>query len=169
MEEIKLTKTAIFPGSFDPVTNGHLDIIDRALKVFDRIIVAVSSNEGKCALFTIAERRLLLESVCAEMKGVEIISFDGLLVKAVEKFHADAVVRGLRAISDFEYEFQMALMNRELDRNAETVFLMSSPQYSFLSSRMIKEIVRLGGDVSAFVPAQVMEALQSKKSGLKKI
>jgi len=151
--------TALFPGSFDPVTNGHLDVISRAHKLCRRLIVAVAENEAKTGLFALAERRHLLAASCRPYGNVEIASFDGLLIEAVNRFRADAVIRGLRAISDFEYEFQMAMMNRELNGACETLFLMPSPAYSFLSSRMIKEIARLGGDISAFVPGPVAVAM----------
>ncbi len=156
-------RMALLPGSFDPVTNGHLDIIRRAGKIFDRIIVAVAINDSKSALFSIEERKVHLEEICRDISNVEVISFPGLLLHAARDFGVTAVVRGLRAISDFEYEFQMAMMNRELDSSFETVFLMSSPEYSFVSSRMIKQIVRLGGDVSTFVPPVVAKALDEKK------
>ena len=156
-------KTALFPGSFDPVTNGHLDVIKRACLLFDRIIVTVAINADKNALFTIDERKELLESVCSDLPKVEIASFEGLLIDAVETFEADAVIRGLRAISDFEYEFQMAMMNRKLNKNCETLFLMPDPEYSFLSSRMIKEIAMFNGEVSHFVPPVVVEALKKKE------
>ncbi len=156
-------RKALFPGSFDPVTNGHMDIIRRGLKLFDGLVIAVARNERKCGLFTIEERKKLLIDACQGLPNIRIESFDGLLVDAVKTFKVNAVIRGLRAISDFEYEFQMALMNRELDETFETVFLMSTPAYSFVSSRMIKEIVRLGGDVSTFVPSLVASALTEKK------
>ncbi len=159
-------KTVLFPGSFDPVTNGHIDVVKRALTLFDRVIVAVSSNERKCALFSLEERGELLRSVFKDFPQVETASFEGLLVNAVKKHKATGVIRGLRAISDFEYEFQMAMMNRELDCGFETIFLMASPAYSFVSSRMIKEIVRLGGDVSAFVPPEVVRALKAKNQAI---
>ena len=156
--------SAIFPGSFDPVTNGHLDVIKRAARLFDRLFVSVAINESKNSLFTMDERRLLLRESCehAGLKNIEVVSFEGLLVNAVKKFKAAAVVRGLRALSDFEFEFQLALMNRELDKDCETIFLMPSPEYSFTSSRMIKEISKNGGDISAFVPPVVIDALKRK-------
>ena len=158
-------KTALFPGSFDPVTNGHLDVIKRASLLFDRLVVAVAHNESKKALFTMREREELLRAACAEVgaANVETASFDGLLVEAVLRFDAVAVVRGLRAVSDFEVELQMALMNRQLDKRCETIFLMPSPEYSFVSSRMIKEIFRLGGDISSFVPQVVNASLAAKQ------
>ena len=155
-------KAGLFPGSFDPVTNGHIDVIRRAGKLFDKLIVAVAVNESKDAMFTLDERTELLKKACKGIPRLEIICFEGLLMNAVKTYGTSAVVRGLRAISDFEYEFQMAMMNRELDPNYETVFLMSSPSYSFVSSRMIKEIVKLGGDVSPFVPPAIAEALKRK-------
>jgi pantetheine-phosphate adenylyltransferase len=156
-------KTALFPGSFDPVTNGHLDVIKRACLLFDKIIVTVAINADKNALFNIDERKQLLQEVCKELPTVEIASFEGLLIDAMKTFKTDAVIRGLRAISDFEYEFQMAMMNRTLSKDCETVFLMPDPEYSFLSSRMIKEIAMFNGDISHFVPGVVAEALKGKK------
>ena len=155
-------KTALFPGSFDPVTNGHLDVIERATKLFDKIIVTVAVNEEKNPMFNFEERKKLLEAVCEILPSVEIAVFEGLLIDAVKTFQADAVIRGLRAISDFEYEFQMAMMNRTLSDKCETIFLMPKPEYSFLSSRMIKEISSLGGDISPFVPVPVIKALKAK-------
>ena len=157
-------KAAIFPGSFDPVTNGHLDVIKRAARLFDKLIVSVAINESKNSLFTMDERQFLLRNACnrAGLKNIEVISFEGLLVNAVKKFKASVIIRGLRALSDFEFEFQMALMNRELDEACETIFLMPSPEYSFTSSRMIKEIAKYGGDISAFVPPVVIDALKRK-------
>jgi len=159
-------KSAIFPGSFDPVTNGHLDVIKRASGLFDKLIVSVAINESKRSLFTMDEKQFLLREACSDagLKNVEVLSFEGLLVDAVKKFDASVIVRGLRALSDFEFEFQMALMNRELDKACETIFLMPSPEYSFTSSRMIKEIARYNGDISAFVPPIVIDALKRKNS-----
>ncbi len=155
-------RTAIYPGSFDPLTNGHLDVIERAIKLFDRVIVAVARNEGKQPLFTLEERLDLVHRSVEHLPSVQADSFDCLLVDYVEQQSAQAIVRGLRAISDFEFEFQLALMNRRLNERIETIFMMPKDTYTFLSSRMIKEIARLGGDVSAFVPAHVQEALMKK-------
>jgi len=157
-------KSAIFPGSFDPVTNGHLDVIKRASRLFDKLIVSVAINESKHSMFTMDERQFLLKESCsnAGVNNVEVVCFDGLLVDALKAFKATAVVRGLRALSDFEFEFQMALMNRELDEACETIFLMPSPEYSFTSSRMIKEIAKFNGNISAFVPPVVIKALMEK-------
>ncbi len=157
-------KTILYPGSFDPVTNGHLDVAFRAAKIFDRVVVAVAENSEKKPLFSFAERMDLLRHACRDHANIEIASFRGLLVNAVDQFQASAVIRGLRAVSDFEYEFQMALMNRELNHKCETIFMMPSPEYSFVSSRLIKEIALYdGGDISSFVPDFVAEAIRSKK------
>ena len=156
-------RSALFPGSFDPVTNGHLDVIERACLLFDKIHVTIAVNGEKNPMFSFHERKSLLEDVCARFDNVEVGAFDGLLIDAAREFKAAAVIRGLRAISDFEYEFQMAMMNRTLSETCETVFLMPKPAYSFLSSRMIKEIAMFGGDISHFVPPPVAKALECKK------
>jgi pantetheine-phosphate adenylyltransferase len=155
-------RTAIYPGSFDPLTNGHLDVIERATKLFDKVIVAVAQNEGKKPLFGLKERVSLVSRAIKDMPTVEVDSFDNLLVDYVESRGARAIVRGLRAVSDFEFEFQLALMNRKLNERIETIFMMPKGSYTFLSSRIVKEIARLGGDVSSFVPAHVEKALKVK-------
>lgn len=155
-------RRAIYPGSFDPVTNGHLDVIERARKLFDEVIVAVAHNDEKQPLFSLNERLHLLRSALASAENVRVDSFDGLLVDFASSQNAGAVIRGLRAISDFEFEFQMALMNRKLEARVETIFLMPKEEYTYLSSRIVKEIARLGGDVTKFVPAAVAGALQAK-------
>src|SRR5260370_20486367 len=152
-------RTAIYPGSFDPLTNGHLDGMQRATKLFDRVIVAVAKSESKQPVFSLEERADLVRRGIQHVPNVEADTFDGLLVKYVEQRGAQAVVRGLRAVSDFEFEFQLALMNRKLNERVETIFMMPKDTYTFLSSRIVKEIARLGGDVSAFVPAHVHKAL----------
>lgn len=157
-----MIRRAIYPGSFDPVTNGHLDVIDRARKLFDEVIVAVAYNDQKHPLFSLEERLQLLRNALGRIKNVEIAPLDGLLVDFAVKRQATAVIRGLRAISDFEFEFQMALMNRKLEATVETIFLMPKEEYTYLSSRIVKEIARLGGDVSGFVPAAVAKALVKK-------
>jgi pantetheine-phosphate adenylyltransferase len=146
---------AVYPGSFDPVTNGHLDIIRRGSRLFDRIVVAILSNPEKKPQFALAERRKILLKATAGIPNVTVDSFDGLLVEYARRCGAQVIVRGLRALSDFEYEFQMALMNRRLDSNIETVFMMPSEAYSYLSSRLVKEVARLGGRVSGLVPPEV--------------
>ncbi len=153
-------RTAFFPGTFDPVTLGHIDVVRRAAALFDKLIVAVAINTSKEPMFSLEKRVEMLKRTCSDIANAEVISFEGLLVEAIEKYDVSTVVRGLRAISDFEYEFQMAMMNREINSKFETVFLMPSPQYSFVSSRMIKEIVSLGGDVSPFVPKIVMDEMR---------
>ena len=155
-------RRAIYPGSFDPVTNGHLDVIERARKLFDEVVVAVAHNDQKQPLFTLDERLDFLRQVTASLAGVKIAPLDGLLVEFAMRQNAHAVVRGLRAVSDFEFEFQMALMNRKLEATVETIFLMPKEEYTYLSSRIVKEIARLGGDVSGFVPPCVVESFASK-------
>ena len=155
-------RTVIYPGSFDPLTNGHLDLIHRAAKLFDQVIVAVAQNETKGPLFSLAERLALVTKSISGLPNVSGDSFDGLLVDYVEARGGQAVMRGLRAVSDFEFEFQLALMNRKLNERIETIFMMPKDTYTFLSSRIVKEIARLGGDVSAFVPPSVIVALKSK-------
>ena len=155
-------RTVIYPGSFDPLTNGHLDVLQRATKLFDRVIVAVAASDSKHPLFTLEERLELVRQTVAHLPQVEADSFDGLLVEYAARRKAQAVVRGLRAVSDFEFEFQLALMNRKLDERIETIFMMPKDTYTFLSSRIVKEIARLGGDVGAFVPAHVKTALKHK-------
>jgi pantetheine-phosphate adenylyltransferase len=156
-------RTVIYPGSFDPLTNGHLDVIVRAAKLFDKVIVAVANNDQKNPLFSVAERvDLVSQSIKDLPSHVEVDSFDGLLVDYVEKRGGQAIIRGLRAVSDFEFEFQLALMNRKLNERVETIFMMPKDTYTFISSRIVKEIARLGGDVNAFVPEQVRRALKSK-------
>lgn len=158
-------RTAIYPGSFDPLTNGHLDVVRRAAKLFDRVIVAVAQNDGKHPVFTLEERLALVKKAVKPLANVEADLFDGLLVEYVARRKAQAIVRGLRAVSDFEFEFQLALMNRKLDESIETIFMMPKDTYTFLSSRIVKEIARLGGDVSQFVPSHVQEALARKFAG----
>ena len=155
-------RTAIYPGSFDPLTNGHLDVIQRASKLFDRVVVAVATNEAKKPLFTVHERLALVRAAVKHLPNVEADSFANLLVDFAAGKSAIAVIRGLRAVSDFEFEFQMALMNRNLNEDIETIFMMPKDTYTFLSSRIVKEIARLGGDVSAFVPLPVRKALGKK-------
>jgi pantetheine-phosphate adenylyltransferase len=155
-------KRAIYPGSFDPVTNGHLDVVERARKLFDEVIVAVAVNDEKSPLFTLRERLDFLQQTLGKIDNVRITHFTGLLVDFAREQEASAVIRGLRAISDFEFEFQMALMNRKLEAAVETIFLMPKEEYTYLSSRIVKEIARLGGDVSKFVAAPVAKALAAK-------
>jgi len=157
-----IMRRAIYPGSFDPVTNGHLDVIERARKLFDEVIVAVAHNDEKQPVFSLEERLELLRETAGKIDHVRIAEFNGLLVEFARAQKAGAVIRGLRAVSDFEFEFQMALMNRKLDAAVETIFLMPKEEYTYLSSRIVKEIARLGGDVSSFVPVCVAKALSRK-------
>jgi pantetheine-phosphate adenylyltransferase len=155
-------RTVIYPGSFDPLTNGHLDVLQRAAKLFDRVVVAIAKNESKNPLFSLNERQALVKPAIAHLKNVEVEIFGGLLVEYAAGQKACAIIRGLRAVSDFEFEFQMALMNRKLDEKIETIFMMPKDTYTFISSRIVKEIARLGGDVSSFVPPHVGAALKQK-------
>ena len=155
-------RRAIYPGSFDPVTNGHLDVIQRAARIFDEVVVAVAFNEQKQGLFTVDERAAFLTEATGGFGNVRVSRFDGLLVEFARDQQAGAVIRGLRAVSDFEFEFQMALMNRKLDESIEAIFLMPREDYVYLSSRIVKEIASHGGDVGKFVPAAVADALREK-------
>ncbi len=155
-------KTAIYPGTFDPITNGHLDVIQRAAELFDRVIVLVARNTTKAPLFTEQERVTMVTGAVKEFGNVSVDRFDGLLVDYARKKKATAVVRGLRAVSDFEYEFQMALMNRKLAEEITTVFLMPHEKYTYLNSGIVREIARAGGDISEFVPREVKKLLLGK-------
>ena len=157
-------RTAIYPGSFDPLTNGHLDLIQRAAKLFDQVIVAIAKNESKRPFFTLDERLEMVAHGIKSLPNVSADTFEGLLVNYAENRSGQAIIRGLRAVSDFEFEFQLALMNRKLNERIETIFMMPKDTYTFLSSRIVKEIARLGGDVSTFVPPQVCAALARKLS-----
>ena len=159
-------RRVIYPGSFDPITNGHLDVINRAATLFDEVVVAIAFNEQKRSLFSAEERVALIRDVSCTLPNIRIVQFDGLLMNFARAQEATAVVRGLRAVSDFEFEFQMALMNRKLEPLIETIFLMPAEKYTYLSSRIVKEIARLGGDVSAFVPVSVAKALREKYAAL---
>jgi pantetheine-phosphate adenylyltransferase len=156
--------TAIYPGTFDPITNGHLDLIHRASKLYSQVIVAIAESRGKQPLFTLDERVALIERVVSEFTNVQVIGFNNLLVECAKQHQASVILRGLRAVSDFEYEFQMAGMNRRLAPDIETVFLTPAEQYEFISSSMIREIARLNGDVSSFVPESVIKQLIKKFS-----
>jgi len=156
-----VTRRAIYPGSFDPITNGHLDIIERSAKLFDEVIVAVLVNEDKSPMFSTEERVELIKTV-SRWNNVQVGTFEGLLVHYAVEQGAQVIVRGIRAVSDYEYELQMALMNRRLEPRVETVFMMSAEAYSYLSSRLIKEVFRLGGSISGLVPPEV-EAQMKKK------
>lgn len=157
-----MSRTAIYPGSFDPVTNGHLDIIERGLKLFDKVIVAILHNPAKKSLFSVEERMEMLHECLARFEGAEIDTFNGLLVDYAVKRDAQAILRGMRAVSDFEYEFQMALMNRRLDRNIQTVFLMTGLRWIFTSSSIIKEAASFGGNINGMVPPEVCRRMKEK-------
>jgi pantetheine-phosphate adenylyltransferase len=154
---------AIYPGSFDPLTNGHVDIIQRGSKLFDRIVIAILLNIEKAPLFTVQERVEITREVFRGYPNVEVDTFDGLLVEYARRKHASVIVRGLRAISDFEYEMQMALMNRHLNPDVETVFMMPAETYTYVSSRLVKEVVALGGSVTNLVPSIVESRLREKR------
>jgi len=159
---VTVMKTAVYPGTFDPITNGHLDVARRAATMFDKVIVALARNGEKAPLFSVAERVALAEAALKDQPNVSVTAFDGLLVNYVHAQKALVIVRGLRAVSDFEYELQLALLNRKLEPRVETIFLAPKDEYTFISSRMVKEIAKLGGDVSAFVPRGVKAALARK-------
>ena len=155
-------RIALYAGSFDTITNGHLDVIERAAGLFDKLVVTVARNASKSPLFSIDERIEMVQASCTHLDNVEVSTFTGLLKDAVESFQASCVVRGLRSVSDYEHESQMAMMNRELNPNCETVFFMPSPKLSYVSSRMIREIATFDGDVSAFVPKIIAQRLKER-------
>ena len=153
---------AVYPGSFDPCTNGHLDIIDRSAQLFDKVIVAVLTNSSKAPVFTVSERMELLKTVTAEYPNVEVCSFSGLLVDFLRKIDAKVVIKGIRAVSDFEYEFQMALTNKALYPELETLFMHSSQEYMFLSSSVVKEVAKYGGSLDGLVPNEVIPIVEKR-------
>ena len=153
---------AVYPGSFDPVTNGHIDLIERSAALFDEVVVAILSNTDKTPLFSVDERVEMLELVINDLNNVTVSSFGGLLVDFVEEIEASVIIRGIRAVSDYEYELQMALMNRRLSSRIETVFMLPAEAYSFLSSRLVKEISQLGGSICGLVPKDVEKRLKNK-------
>ena len=155
-------KRAVYPGMFDPIHNGHVDVIERSLRIFDELIVAVVANPSKEPLFTVQERLEFIDEATVNLQNIRIVAFDGLLIDLVARERADCIVRGLRAISDFEYEFQMALMNRKLSSTVETVFLMPHEKYTYASSRLIKEVASLGASVAGLVPPGVEKRLAEK-------
>lgn len=152
-------KVAVYPGSFDPVTNGHIDIINRSAKIFDKLIVGVLKNPHKTPMFSIEERIDMLKKVTVDMPNVEVYGFSGLLVNFMKEHNASVIIKGLRMVSDFEYEFQMALMNKKLDNNIETLFMMTSSQYAYLSSSLIKEVAQFGGCLKGLVPDQLIPTI----------
>ncbi len=155
-------KRIMYPGSFDPFTNGHLDLVQRASRLFDKVVVAVAVNSGKSPMFTLEERRDLIQMCCRHLENVEVVFFEGLLVEAVKRYQIQAILRGLRAFSDFENELQMALMNRSMDASCETVFMMPSEGTSFISSHLVKEVAQLGGHFEHCLPVPVAAAVREK-------
>jgi len=164
MTQARSPRIAIYPGSFDPLTNGHVDIIERGARIFDSIVVAVLANADKKPLFSEGERVQIIRDVFKDHPNVQVDTFDGLLVEYAQRKNASVIVRGLRAISDFEYEFQMALMNRHLAPGLETVFMMPAEQYTYISSRLIKEVFMLNGEIDGLVPKTVEERLHAKRA-----
>jgi pantetheine-phosphate adenylyltransferase len=162
-------RTIIYPGSFDPLTNGHLDLISRASRLFDEVVVAVLRHDSKQAVFNVEERLEMLAEAVREFPNVSVEGFDGLLVDFARKRKASLILRGIRAVSDYEYELQMALMNRKLDPSLETIFMLPAEAYSYLSSRLVKEVCRLGGDISALVPPLVEKRLRAKRAKLDQV
>jgi len=156
-------KHCIYPGTFDPITNGHLDVLERAARLFNRVTVAVALATTKAPLFSAEQRVAFVKANVGQLKNVEVVSFDGLLVDFARQQQADAIIRGLRALSDFEFEFNMALMNRHLEPKVETIFVMPNEAYSYTSSTLVKQIAKLGGDVGNFVPANVAAALKAAR------
>lgn len=160
-----MRRTGLYPGTFDPATNGHLDIIGRAVKLVDKLVIGVAINAAKGPLFTLEERVAIVQEetrACAEIAEIEVLPFDNLTIQFARQVGAHVIVRGLRAVADFEYEFQMTAMNQQLDRDIETVFLMADPRHQAIASRLVKDIVQLGGDVTRFVPEGVNRRLQAK-------
>lgn len=155
-------KIAVYPGSFDPITNGHLDIIKRSAEIFDKVIVAVVNNPNKNPMFNLEERFELIKNATADTENIEIDYFSGLLIDYVKKKNVNVIIKGLRAVSDFEYEFQMALMNRKLDKNIETLFMMTNSKYSYLSSSLVKEVFKFGGCIEELVPDIVIKEMLKK-------
>jgi pantetheine-phosphate adenylyltransferase len=162
-------KVAVYPGTFDPITFGHIDVIERAAALFDKTVVAVSVNSAKKTLFTVSERIDMIKHSVKHLKNISVTSFKGLLVDFAESKNVDVIIRGLRAISDFEYEFQMALTNRKIAENITTVFLMPNEKYTYLNSTLVKEIAAFGGDVSAFVSEYVLKKIKQKAGLIKKV
>ena len=162
-------RVAVYPGSFDPITNGHLDIIERALKVFDKVIVAILINPTKKGLFSAEERVELIKKVTKDLDNVEVESFEGLLVDFLAKKDTNIIIKGLRAVSDFEYEFQMALMNNKLNSDVETVFMMTSAEYSYLSSSSVKQVAFFDGSVEGLIPSMIIEKLKEKVRKVKEV
>jgi len=157
-----MNRIAIYPGTFDPITNGHIDLIKRSLKIFDEVIIAVARSQRKTPLFTVEERIGLIREATKDLEGAKVEAFDSLLAEYTKSRNGIAIIRGLRAVSDFEYELQMALMNRRLDADIETVFMMPSEEYTFLSSTIIKEVASFGGNINGLVPEAVERALREK-------
>ena len=157
-----MPRVAIYPGSFDPLTNGHLDILSRARRLADRVVVAILENDAKTPLFSVSERMEMIREIVGDDPATPVLSFSGLLVDFAREMGATLIVRGLRAVSDYEYELQMALMNRRLTPSIETVFLMAKEEYSYVSSRLVKEVARLGGDLSGLVPESVRQRLLAR-------
>ena len=159
------SRVAVFPGSFDPLTLGHLDVIERAARLFDRVIVAILVNPAKTSLFALGEREAIVREACVNLPGVDVEPFDGLLVDYVRRRRAQVVIRGIRSATDFDYERQMALMNRQMNAEAETVFLVPSPAYSHISSSLVRDVAALGGSVDGLVPEAVVKALARRREG----
>lgn len=155
-------RIAVYPGSFDPITNGHLDIIERASKIFDKVIVGVLNNSSKNPLFTASERLMLIEKVTDSLKNVEVECFDGLLVDFARQHNANVIIKGLRTVNDFEYEFQMALLNKTLNSECETMFMMTNSKYSYISSSMVKELAGYKGDLAGLVPTEIIHYIKDK-------